>query len=143
MMMNQPIMKPDHVEGIVGRQEREPDQYFYLIHDLGVMDNIWQADGFKVEDGQTGETHWSILFACPRCHAILRLDSAKKDFVVLDDGRIQTNEAMRCPNEKHEFGPCGWRGHFDAPKKPTAIEGELPNGVKAKLPIHAVIKDAR
>jgi hypothetical protein len=112
-----PIFKPDHVEGIVMADDRSKvDRHFYFVDTVFADDWIWEADGYKMTNGKTGETYWNILITCPKCHDILRIDTQRKKIDITKRG-VETAEPLRCTNPHHEFGPCMCAFEIEPPKK--------------------------
>lgn len=132
-----PIFRHDHVEGIMAESGPKVERYFYLLWQDGINDTVFEADGYRVGKSDL----WMIIFTCPKCHTPLRLGTDKKPIQITEKG-IETGEPLGCPNEHHEFGPCGWRGEFAPPPQRMDVNFVNTDGKRGRVRIDAVIKKA-
>jgi hypothetical protein len=102
---------------------------------LAVKQLIWEADGYKMTNGKTGEIYWSILLTCPKCHDVLRVDTSRKKLEISKQG-IATAEPLHCTNPHYEFGACLCKFELEPPNKPMYCKDDWGKVIK----IDAIIK---
>jgi len=111
------IVRPDHVGGMLGRAEVQPDRLFLVLEPRkDGPDRVWEVDGFCVKDQVNNRVHWKLHFLCPICESGLTLDSTKKAMEI-HDGRGLEVEEFRCA-WKGDFGSrlCEFRAAIRLPK---------------------------
>lgn len=136
-------MRPDEVKGIVAQTPSRADRYFYLLDKE--TDEVWETDGYRQLDGETGQERWMLLIMCPKCRNELKLETGRKQFEI-DERGIETAEPFRCswPIDQDGYkGACPWGCELQRPGREIKVPVRLRTGAMVEVKIDAMIRQVK